>query len=207
MGDAATSPDGSITFYGMHFMKLNKTTALVAIFSGLALSGAVAAKTPVYNANITEAEVLAAQIAWGDALLQIGKDYAQGGQAKAKATAAAVIDAAYGYNMGPVLFKPTLTEAPQTFRTTRDGALSYFVGGDGNFPKDTGFALKGWTAVEIQNAGVHINGDTATTMGNVSFTAKDGKKTIVDKTWEFKKDDMGKIRIMLHHSSLPYSGK
>ncbi len=188
-------------------MKLNKTTALVAIFSGLALSGAVAAKTPVYNANITEAEVLAAQIAWGDALLQIGKDYAQGGQAKAKATAAAVIDAAYGYNMGPVLFKPTLTEAPQTFRTTRDGALSYFVGGDGNFPKDTGFALKGWTAVEIQNAGVHINGDTATTMGNVSFTAKDGKKTIVDKTWEFKKDDMGKIRIMLHHSSLPYSGK
>lgn len=200
-------PTGSITFYGMHFMKLNKITALVAIFSGLALSGAVAAKTPVYNANITEAEVLAAQIAWGDALLQIGKDYAQGGQAKAKATAAAVIDAAYGYNMGPVLFKPTLTEAPQTFRTTREGALSYFVGGDGNFPKDTGFALKGWTAVEIQNAGVHINGDTATTMGNVIFTAKDGKKTIVDKTWEFKKDDMGKIRIMLHHSSLPFSSK
>ncbi len=188
-------------------MKLNKITAIVAIFSGLALSGAVAAKTPVYNANITEAEVLAAQIAWGDALLQIGKDYAEGGQAKAKTTAAAVIDAAYGYNMGPVLFKPTLTEAPQTFRTTREGALSYFVGGDGNFPKDTGFALKGWTAVEIQNAGVHINGDTATTMGNVIFTAKDGKKTIVDKTWEFKKDDMGKIRIMLHHSSLPFSSK
>ena len=191
----------------MHFMKLNKITALVAIFSGLALSGAVAAKTPVYNANITEAEVLAAQVAWGDALLQIGKDYAQGGQAKAKATAAAIIDAAYGYNMGPVLFKPTLTETPQTFRTTRDGALSYFVGGDSNFPKDTGFALKGWTAVEIQNAGVHINGDTATTMGNVIFTGKDGKKTTVDKTWEFKKDDMGKIRIMLHHSSLPFSSK
>ena len=188
-------------------MSLNKTIAVATLFSSVALAGAVGAKTPTYNSNITEAEVLAAQTAWGDALLQIGKDYAQGGHAKAKATAAAVIDAAYGYNMGPVLFKPTLTETPQTFRTTREGALSYFVGGDSNFPKDTGFALKGWTAVEIQNAAVHINGDTASTMGNVSFTGKDGKKTVVDKSWKFKKDDMGKIRIVLHHSSLPYSSK
>ena len=32
-----------------------------------------------------------------------------GGQARATATASALLDAAYGYNMGPVLFKPTLT--------------------------------------------------------------------------------------------------
>ena len=41
----------------------------------------------------------------------------------------------YGYQFGPVLFKPTLTAAPQTFRTTRDGALAYFVGGDPNYPQ------------------------------------------------------------------------
>ena len=81
-----------------------------------------------YNSNITEAEVLAVQKAWGDALVQIGNDFASGGQSKAVATANAVLDAAYGYNMGPVLFKPTLTSAPQTFRVTKEGALAYFVG-------------------------------------------------------------------------------
>ena len=162
---------------------------------------------PVYSANISEAEVLAVQKGWGDALIQISNDYASGGYVKAKATASAVLDAAYGYNMGPVLFKPTLTVAPQTFRVTKEGALSYFVGGDSNYPKDTGFALKGWKKVDIENAAIHINGDVASTMGHVIFTDKDGKKTTVDKTWAFKKDDMGKIRIVVHHSSLPYTGQ
>lgn len=180
-------------------------SSLIASFA-LASGLAFAKSAPVYNANITEAEVLAAQKAWGDALVQISNDFASGGAAKAKQTANAVLDAAYGYNMGPVLFKPTLTAAPQTFRTTKDGALAYFVGGNPQFPKDTGFALKGWKGVEIANTAIHINGDVAKTMGNVILTDKDGKKTTVDKTWAFKKDDMGKLRIVLHHSSLPFAG-
>jgi hypothetical protein len=28
--------------------------------------------------------------------------------------------------------------------------------------------------------------------------------TTVDKTWGFKRDPSGKVRIFLHHSSLPY---
>lgn len=179
----------------------------VIICASFAIAGVAAAQTTtrVYNANISEAEVLAAQKAWGAALIQISDDYAKSGIEKARATAAAVIDAAYGYNMGPVLFKPTLTSSPQTFRTTRDGALSYFVGGDSRYPKDTGFALKGWKVVAIENAAIHINGDVANTMGSVTFTDKDGKKTVVDKTWTFKKDDSQSIRIVLHHSSLPYT--
>ena len=179
-----------------------------ALLGGMALASAAFAKgpVPVYNGNITEAEVLAMQKTWGDALIKISDDFASGGKAKATATASAVLDAAYGYNMGPVLFKPTLTVAPQTFRVTKEGALSYFVGGNPAYPKDTGFALKGWKKVEIENAAIHINGDVASSMGNVTFTDKDGKKTTVDKTWTFKKDDMGKTRIVLHHSSLPYSG-
>jgi len=106
-----------------------------------------------------------------------------------------------------VLFKPTLTVAPQTLRTTSDGALAYFVGGDPNYPNDTGFALKGWRSVEIKNAAIFISGDTASTMGNVMITDKNGKTTTVDKTWKFVKDDSGKLRIVVHHSSLPHSGK
>ena len=185
--------------------KLIRTGALLG---SMALASTAFAKgpVPVYNGNITEAEVLAMQKTWGDALIKISDDFASGGKAKATATASAVLDAAYGYNMGPVLFKPTLTVAPQTFRVTKEGALSYFVGGNPAYPKDTGFALKGWKKVEIENAAIHINGDVASSMGNVTFTDKDGKKTTVDKTWTFKKDDMGKTRIVLHHSSLPYSG-
>lgn len=181
-----------------------KSAAAVALF---ALAGAVQANAPVVNANITEAEVLAAQKAWGDALVQIATDFEKGGLQRAKATAEAVIDAAYGYQFGPVLFKPTLTVAPQTFRPTKQGALAYFVGGDKAFPNDTGFALKGWRAVEVVNNAVLINGNVATTMGNVIITDKDGKKTTVDKTWAFRKDDAGKLRIVLHHSSLPFSPK
>lgn len=106
-----------------------------------------------------------------------------------------------------MLFKPTLTVAPQTFRTTRAGALAYFVGDDPAYPMDKGFALNSWRKVEIKNAAIFIAGNTATTMGNVMITDKTGKVTTVDKTWEFYKDDIGKLRIILHHSSLPYTIK
>lgn len=190
-------------------MTLNQLARTGLLLGSIVFTSTIFAKNPapVYSANISEAEILAVQKGWGDALIQIGNDYASGGYVKAKATANAVLDAAYGYNMGPVLFKPTLTVAPQTFRVTKEGALAYFVGGDSKYPKDTGFALKGWKKVDVENAAIHINGDVASTMGHVIFTDKDGKKTTVDKTWAFKKDDMGKIRIVVHHSSLPYTGQ
>jgi hypothetical protein len=182
-----------------------KTPHLLAIAAALALSSSLASAQTVVNQAITEAEVLAAQRAWCQALVDISTTGERSGQAAAKALAERVIDSAYGYQMGAVLFKPTLTVAPQTFRTTRAGALAYFVGGDTNFPKDKGFALNGWTKCESRNAAVFIAGDSATSMGNVMITGKDGKVTTVDKTWGYVKDDAGKLRIVLHHSSLPFT--
>lgn len=190
-------------------MKLMKKLSRIA-FASFLIGAAVlpaSAKGPVVNHAISEAEVLAAQQAWCKALVDISTANVKGGPSAAKALAEKVIDSAYGYQMGAVLFKPTLTEAPQTFRTTRDGALSYFVGGNPAYPKDKGFALNGWTKCEISNAAVFIAGDSANTIGNVMFTDKDGKVTTVDKSWAFVKDDAGKLRIVLHHSSLPYTGR
>ena len=182
-----------------------KPTRLLAVaLSAAALSGLSHAQ--VVNQGITEAEVLAAQKAWCNALVSISQTHRQQGPAAARALAERVIDSAYAYQMGAVLFKPTLTEAPQTFRTTRAGALAYFVGGDSNFPKDTGFALNGWTACTATNAAVFITGHTASSMGNVMITGANGQVTTVDKTWKFVKDDAGTLRIAVHHSSLPYSG-
>ena len=179
-------------------------SALVA--AAWVVAATAQAQVRVVNQAIAEAEVTSAQQAWCKALTDISAANDTGGQAAAKALAEKVIDAAYGYQMGAVLFKPTLTVNPQTFRTTRAGALAYFVGGDSAFPKDTGFALKGWRKCEVANSAIFIAGDSATTMGKVNITGKDGKVTTVDKTWKFVKDDAGKLRIVVHHSSLEYAG-
>ncbi len=179
--------------------------ATAATFAAASASAAPATAIAVYNANITQDEVQAAMNGWCKALVAISTTGRKEGREAAAALAGRVLDDAYGYNLGPVLFKPTLTEVPQTFRTTRDGALAYFVGGNPAFPNDTGFALKPWAACEVQKVAMLINGDVATTMGNVMITGTDGKVTTVDKTWQFKKTDDGKLRIVLHHSSLPFS--
>ena len=181
---------------------------LIIGLSVFAVSASMTAQAQVAMVNkaINEPEVLSAQQAWCKALVDISAAHTSSGQPAAKALAEKVIDAAYGYQLGAVLFKPTLTVNPQTFRTTRAGALSYFVGGDPAFPKDTGFALKGWNKCEVANAAIFIAGNSATTLGKVNFTGKDGKVTTVDKTWNFVKDDAGKLRIVVHHSSLEYAG-
>lgn len=154
-------------------------------------------------APITVAQLEAAQQAWINALLLISKTHREGGDAKA--LAGKVLDEAYNYAAGPVLFKPTLTHGAQTFRTTRKGALAYFVGGDKDFPGDTGFALKPWARGRAINAATYIEDDIGITMGHVILTDTAGKETKVEKTWVFRRTDDGKLRIVLHKSALPYS--
>jgi hypothetical protein len=179
---------------------------LTISITGTLLASVAMAQTPVLNRAISEAEVLAAQKAWCAALVSISEE-GNKSQAAAKALAEKVIDAAYGYQLGSVLFNPTLTSGRETFRLTKDGALSYFVGGNSMYPTDSGFALKGWKKCEIKNAGIVITGNAALTLGNVMMTDSANKITTVDKTWGFIKDDKGALRIVLHHSSLPYEPK
>lgn len=197
-------------------MKANlfKAAAIAAALPMMAVATSAVAQpaaTPVADiktakaAPITAQEVEAAQRAWGDALVAIATEHDTKGQAAAKALAKTVIDSAYGYNLGPVAFKPTLAAPPTTFRTTKEGALAYFVGGDSNFPGDTGFALKGWRSYEINNAAIVLTGGSAISMGNVTMTDSKGGVTVVDKTWGYVRDAEGNLRIVLHHSSLPYS--
>lgn len=157
------------------------------------------------DTNINEAQVLQAQKAWCAGLLSISQAYSTGGFAKAKATANQVLDQAYAYQYGPVAFKPTLTTAPQTFRASKAGALAYFVGGDPSYPNDKGFAIKPWKSCEVRNQVIQLHGMFATTMGNVDLTDAKGAVTTVDKTWTFIREPDSSIRIVLHHSSLPFS--
>jgi len=168
---------------------------------------AFASETAVVDRSITLKNVSDAQQAWCKALIAISATNTKSGPAAAKKLAEQVIDSAYGYQLGTVAFKPTLTVNPQTFRTTRSGALAYFVGGDPAFPGDKGFALKDWTKCEVTDAAILLLGNYANSMGKVKLTDKSGKVTTVDKTWGWVKDDKSQMRIVLHHSSLEYAGQ
>ena len=156
------------------------------------------------TAEITEQELTDARQIWGDALIAISKAFDDEGIDAASVVANGSLDAAYGYELGEVLFKPTLASGEQTFRTTRDGALAYFVGHSDEYPGDGGFGIKGWRSVVSETAASFIQGEVAMWMGSVTFTDKNGDVTKVDKSWGYKKDEAGTLRIVLHHSSLPY---
>ncbi|MBX9627058.1 MAG: hypothetical protein K2X82_24870 [Gemmataceae bacterium] len=191
---------------------LTASALLVALAVGFAPPEAAPAIEPANAANaanakpITEAEVNAAQQAWCDGLVKIGQVYADGGDYKK--VAGEVIDAAYDYAEGKVFFKPTLASGKDTFRPTRAGALSYFVGGDPAFPNDAGFALKKWVKARYDNNaaenGIQIHGDVAITMGNVYVTDAKGNEVMVDKTFVFRRCKDGKLRLCVHKSALPF---
>ena len=42
-------------------------------------------------------------------------------------------------------------------------------------------------------------------MGNYFFTDPDGVEVMVEYTFGYMLDDAGELRIVLHHSSLPYA--
>ena len=152
---------------------------------------------------ITNQEIIDAQNIWGEGIVSIGKVFLSGGNYKKAAEDH--IDALYGYNLGKVLFKPTLASENQ-FRLTKEGALSYFVGHNPKFSEDHGFAIRPWSKVRWERVGAHIEGNLAVAMGNYFFTPHSGGDEVkVEYTFGYTKDASGKLRIILHGSHLPYA--
>ena len=177
------------------------------------MTGAIAAdaKPAVMSETISVSDVKAAQATWCNALITISTTHAEGGLAKSKPLAGDVIDAAYGYQFGPVAFNPTWAKGDVTFRDTRSGALSYFVGGNPAFD-DPGFAIgtpgakrSPWVKCEPEIFVIQSFGNTANAMGWVHLEAADGTTSKVDKTFGYVRDDAGALRIVVHHSSVPFS--
>lgn len=109
----------------------------------------------------------------------------------------------------PVAFKPTLSG---DVRTTKEGALSYFVNDNPSFPLDDGFLFNDWQDIRWERKAMHLP-KTVTNeeetriidMGHYYFTAPDGEVTKVDYTFGYtlEKPD-GRAVIDTHHSSLNY---
>ena len=102
---------------------------------------------------------------WGNGLIAISAAYEKEGIKRATVTASALLEQLYGFEFGPILFKPTLSGGAQTFRLTKQGALSYFVGHDPHYPSDTGFGIKYWRKEESETSAVMIDETIAMWMG------------------------------------------
>merc|ERR1719487_65407 len=163
----------------------------------------------VAAATVTESDVRDAQAAWANAIADISKTYKSGGDyVSAAADAAGEL---YGYGHTNVMFKPTKA-AEKQFRPMANDAMSYFVGADavtGGIPEDGGFAInggKGWASVRFDNHSIELLGSAAVAMGNYYFTClTTGEVSKVEYTFGYKRCADGKLRIFLHHSSVPYS--
>lgn len=156
--------------------------------------------------TINETELAEARAAWGDGLVAISRAYDDGGIEMARAVAGDILESLYGFEFGPVLFKPTLSGGAKTFRTDRTGTLSYFIGHNPDFPQDTGFGLKSWREVSSQTSSVFVEGEVAMWMGWVTFTDRNGDTVKVDKSFGYRRAADGRLKLVLHHSSLPYTG-
>tara|TARA_B100000575_G_C22992238_1_gene572067 strand:+ start:375 stop:854 length:480 start_codon:yes stop_codon:yes gene_type:complete len=154
--------------------------------------------------SITENDLANALSAWGDGIVSISAAYERKGYEDARKVAKKLIGDLYGYSTGSVLFKPTLSGGDHTFRTSEDGALSYFVGGNSDYPHDSGFAIKGWRKVFSDAKAVFLDENIALWMGWVTLVDGDGQSTKVDKSFGYKLCEQGNLKIVLHHSSLPY---
>ena len=143
------------------------------------------------------------QAKWAAAIKNISKVHKEGGDYGATALEAA--GELYAYGHSNVLFKPTKAVEYQ-FRPTAEEAMSYFVGG--KYSEDAGFAInggKGWSECVYENHQIDIKGDYAVAMGNYYFTcATSGDVSKVEYTFGYQRCADGKIRIFLHHSSVPY---
>ncbi len=111
------------------------------------------------------------------------------------------LDKIYDFD-NQVLFKPTKA-ANEQFRNTKGSAYSYFIAGDNReCQEDNGFALSNWTEIIFDNSNIIINEDIAIAMGNYTFK-NEASKIKVEYSFVYKNYG-NEIKIILHHSSLPY---
>ena len=151
--------------------------------------------------NTTEFEIIKSQELWAQNVIEIGNLYINNEDYKSRASV--FVKQFYAFDVGDVLFKPTLASEKQ-FRNSYDDALSYFIGG--HISEDKGFALKPWKKINFDERKIIILNEFALSMGNYFFQSVDGEEEVkVEFTFGYVKDKDNNLLINLHHSSIPYT--
>ena len=145
----------------------------------------------------TKQDILEFISSWTDGLSMIRTAYENNEDYKNMALE--FINKHYLFNEESVLFKPTLTNKT-IFRNSVDDALSYFIGG--KYSEDTGFALKAFESVTIDETNTIIENDLIAIMGILDFKLLSPAEHMrVAFTFILKTTESG-LKIKIHHSSL-----
>ena len=144
-----------------------------------------------------------AQKRWADAIINIGKYYLE--KKDYIALTNNFIEELYSFKEGKVLFKPTKASKKQ-FRKKKNEFISYFIGHNKISDEDKGFAIEPWKDVHFDNFDFMVLENIIISMGNYFFTNYDGKKTKVEYSFGYTLDKIeDELKIVFHHSSVPYS--
>ncbi|MEZ4886835.1 MAG: hypothetical protein R3E32_19055 [Chitinophagales bacterium] len=151
---------------------------------------------------ITKKQVLKAQKNWGNAIVEIGR--LRKNRSACEEAANSAINTLYAFDTVKVLFKPTkASDIP--FRLTKEGAISYFIGSNVQYPEDKGFALQPWMKVRFDNAAIILKERRAFAVGNYYFMDATGNEIKVEYTFSYIQNEKGDLQIEVHHSSFPYA--
>tara|TARA_E500000178_G_scaffold10305_1_gene10020 strand:- start:423 stop:875 length:453 start_codon:yes stop_codon:yes gene_type:complete len=146
-----------------------------------------------------EDDIINIQNEWASGIIKMGK--LSNDRDSLESFTSKFLDKIYDFD-NQVLFKPTKA-ANEQFRNSKGSAISYFIAGDDReCEEDNGFALSNWTEILFDNSNIIINEDIAIAMGNYTFKNEVSK---IKVEYSFVYKNYGdKIKIVLHHSSLPY---
>ena len=146
-----------------------------------------------------EEDIINIQKEWASGIVKMGK--LSNDRDSLESFTSDFLDKIYDFD-NQVLFKPTKA-ANEQFRNSKGSAYSYFIAGDNReCQEDTGFALSNWTEILFDNSNIIINEDIAIAMGNYTFK-NEASKIKVEYSFVYKNYG-NEIKIILHHSSLPY---
>ena len=151
---------------------------------------------------ITKEQVIKAQNQWAKTIIKLSSIKKNN---VCKKLTIEFLDELYYFEIGPVLFKPTMAKFQQ-FRNTKEMALSYFIGGEDSVcEEDKGFVKKAvWMDIKFENNNLILENTRAIAMGNYYFQDNNGNIIKVEYTFGYQLVN-DKLKIDLHHSSLPYS--
>ncbi len=113
------------------------------------------------------------------------------------------LDNLYFFRECKILFKPTKASKIQ-FRTGKKEFLSYFVGYNKVSDEDKGFALEPWKEVKFEPFDFCTYGDFILSVGNYFFINYSNIQTKVEYSFGYLPDTNDQLRIVFHHSSLPF---
>ena len=148
-----------------------------------------------------EKKVLIIQKEWANSIISIGKAFLN--KQDYLDITDKFLDRLYFFNKGKVLFKPTKASHKQ-FRRSKNEFISYFIGHDKVSDEDKGFALEPWKNIYFENFDTIFFENILISMGNYFFTNYQDEQIKVEYSFGYMLDDKSILKIIFHHSSVPY---